>query len=255
MELDPVRIMADIVSWTETSTAQLLDDAHIHNALVFIGTLVLATAAVIRLLQYGLGSLGAGQTNKALGASEYSDAAFINERRHIFHTAWSFVGHGLSLPNCGDYLAVEVLSTSVLVVRQEDGGLKAFHNVCRHRGAQLISGEEADGGTALGNTTCFRCPYHAWTYGLDGSLKKVTYAGDTGLNKSECRSSLGLLPVRLEELHGMIFIALSDRAPPFEPFRAQVRAYVAAYDSVPNPRGLLPHASARPSTSPLLLST
>ena len=104
----------------------------------------------------------------------------------------------VALPNTGDYIARPVGGVPVIVVRHEDGGLRAFRNACRHRGVTL-----AEGG---GCTRVFTCPYHGWAYGLDGALQHVPHeSGFPGLD----RDAYGLVPLHgVTEQGGLIFVSI-----------------------------------------------
>jgi choline monooxygenase len=93
----------------------------------------------------------------------YTDPAILEaEQRSVFGRTWQYVGQADSLRTPGSYLACEVTGEPILVARGKDGGLRAFSNVCRHRGAVLCEG--------AGQAPVIRCPYHAWTYSLEGRL-------------------------------------------------------------------------------------
>lgn len=104
----------------------------------------------------------------------------------------------IALPNTGDYIARPVGGVPIIVVRHEDGGLRAFRNACRHRGVTLAQGQ--------GCTRVFTCGYHGWAYGLDGALRHVPHEyGFPGLNKAEH----GLIPVdSVTERGGLIFVSI-----------------------------------------------
>ena len=113
-----------------------------------------------------------------------------------------------ALPEAGSYIARTTVGTPLLVVRGSDGIVRGFRNACRHRGMKLADGE--------GCARAFACPYHAWTYGLDGSLRHVPgEAGFPGLDKE----THGLVPVTVHEKGGIVFVthfldqvyAVSDR--------------------------------------------
>jgi phenylpropionate dioxygenase-like ring-hydroxylating dioxygenase large terminal subunit len=100
-----------------------------------------------------------------------------------------------ALPEAGSFLAREAAGTPLLAVRGDDGRVRAFRNACRHRGTQLASG--------TGCTRAFACPYHAWTYGLDGALRHLPHEhGFPGLDKAQH----GLVPVAAEERLGLVFV-------------------------------------------------
>src|SRR5215472_1547503 len=100
-----------------------------------------------------------------------SDDFFSRERERIFCRQWFCAGREASVANPGDYRAIDVAGESVVLVRGSDGVLRGFYNVCRHRGSQLVAPSE--GGGCFGKT--IRCPYHSWTYELDGSLRTAPF--------------------------------------------------------------------------------
>jgi choline monooxygenase len=126
------------------------------------------------------------------------------EQQAIFARTWQLAGHIADVATSGRYLTAHVGDESVLVVRGEDGQLRAFRNVCRHRAARLREGR-GDCGKAL------RCPYHGWTYRTDGSLIGVPEGrGFDGLDKR----LLPLMPARVEEFAGLLFVNLDLDAEP-----------------------------------------
>jgi glycine betaine catabolism A len=126
----------------------------------------------------------------------------------VWRTGWLFAGHTCEIPRTGDYFSVQVDSESVLVLRDEQGRLHAVHNVCRHRGSMICEAPS-------GHVHRLVCPYHQWTYGLDGSLLACRGMQD-GLDKSQ----LSLRPVAIEEVEGLIFISLAAAPNPFAAARA-----------------------------------
>ena len=140
----------------------------------------------------------------SLPAWTYADPEFFAaERERVFAPSWQIVCHESDIPAAGDWRSVEIVGESVIVVRQKDGGLRAFANVCRHRGSRILDG---DGGCAKKLT----CPYHAWTYELDGRLSGVPDAASyPGLDKARH----GLEPVTLESWRGFVFVRLVDEGP------------------------------------------
>lgn len=116
----------------------------------------------------------------------------------IWRRGWLFAGHSCQIPKPGDYFLYEVDSDSVIITRGDDGAVKAFHNVCRHRGSLVCTEPE-------GHVHRFICPYHQWAYGRDGRL--ITWRGmQDGLDKSQ----LGLRTVPVQEVEGLIFISLAE---------------------------------------------
>ena len=101
----------------------------------------------------------------ALPGAVYKDPAVYElEIRHIMLKSWHYVGHHSMVPERGDYFLFEMAGESVIVVRDGEGGVNAFMNVCRHRGSRICD-------ATAGHESRFTCRYHGWTYGLDGSLK------------------------------------------------------------------------------------
>ena len=130
---------------------------------------------------------------------------FRTEQEKIFEVEWAFVGRADTVSRPGDVLRVEVGTESVIVVRGRDGGLRGFLNVCRHRGARLCLTEQTNVGRAI------RCPYHAWTYGLDGQL--ITAPNWDAMPDLD-RSRYGLGPVAVEVWNGLIWVNLDPAATP-----------------------------------------
>ncbi|MFI5010718.1 MAG: SRPBCC family protein [Hyphomicrobiales bacterium] len=119
----------------------------------------------------------------------------------IFARHWIFAGVEAEAPQPGDYRKLDIGVHSVILVRGDDGEMRAFHNVCRHRGAQLVTAER-------GRVIRFVCPYHQWTYKRDGALINARQMG-SDFDKS-CH---GLKPVHLRSIGGLLFICLADEAP------------------------------------------
>lgn len=119
----------------------------------------------------------------------------------IWRGGWLFAGHACEIPHAGDYFVFECDTDSVIVVRQPDGGIGAFYNVCRHRGS-IIATEPR------GSRKSFICPYHQWTYGLDGSLLHCRNM-PVEIDKSE----LGLHTVHARNLEGLIYLSFAQDPP------------------------------------------
>jgi phenylpropionate dioxygenase-like ring-hydroxylating dioxygenase large terminal subunit len=126
------------------------------------------------------------------------------ERKAIFMRTWLHIGHVCELPEPGNFIvrAVEFAKASLLITRGKDGAVRAFHNVCTHRGTQLVP-EETEG-----KRNQFSCPYHRWTFGSDGKLLSAPDFERFHLKKEDC----SLKAVQCGVLAGMIFINL-DPAP------------------------------------------
>ena len=161
-----------------------------------------------------------GPVARGLPAAAYtSEAFFALESERIFSESWVFAGFAHELPRAGDVAPTTVAGRPVLLVRDTERRIRAFHNVCRHRCLKLVD-ERRNVGRAI------RCPYHSWTYGLDGTLHVAPYFGGrdpravpTGFD----RRQHGLVPVRSATWHDWIFVDLKGGAPPLEDFVAPLR--------------------------------
>ncbi len=156
----------------------------------------------------------------ALAARFYRDPAIAeSEEERIFARSWQLVAHVSQLPHAGDYLTGTAGSQPVLVLRDEEGRLRAFRNVCRHRGSRLLNGSGQCG-------KAIRCLYHGWTYRLDGELIGVPEGRTIAdLDKSE----LGLFPARVETLCGLVFVNLDVHARPLSEQVAGLPERLAPY--------------------------
>jgi Rieske 2Fe-2S family protein len=130
----------------------------------------------------------------------FSAEIFQREQERIFFREWFCAGREEELTEPGDYLVLDVVGESVLVVRTREGRLAAHYNVCRHRGSRLVL-EGCKGRFGSG----IRCPYHSWTYTLDGALHTAPFLDQDDL----ARADLGLHPVGLECWGGFIFVNLT----------------------------------------------
>ncbi|MHA6204091.1 aromatic ring-hydroxylating oxygenase subunit alpha [Dyella soli] len=141
-----------------------------------------------------------------LPARFYTDARMVAlDARAIFARSWQLVCHQSQLAGTGDHVVTDIAGLPLLVVRGEDGTIRGFHNVCRHRAGPIASCD-GKGAKAL------RCRYHGWTYGLDGVLRGAPEMGRTpDFNPSDIR----LPEVRVQVWQGLVFVAISD-APPFD---------------------------------------
>ncbi|MGZ5021643.1 MAG: aromatic ring-hydroxylating oxygenase subunit alpha [Chthoniobacterales bacterium] len=135
-----------------------------------------------------------------------SPDVFAEERSTIFSRQWVCVGHQSQLVDAGDYFVREVAGESLVVVRDQKGVIRGFYNVCRHRGTRLCE-------NASGHASAIQCPYHAWTYALDGRLIGAPHMDDVaGFAKTDY--SLGAVHLGLWE--GFIFVNLADDPTPLE---------------------------------------
>lgn len=131
---------------------------------------------------------------------------FDREQENIFGRHWVLAGHQKEIAQPGDYFVREVTGESVIVARDKAGEVRAFYNVCRHRGTRLC--EEASG-----HAPAIQCPYHAWTYGLDGRLVGAPHMDEVrGFN----RNDYSLYPVKVGVWEGFIFVNLAEDPEPLE---------------------------------------
>ena len=160
------------------------------------------------------------------GAAYTSEAFFALENERIFADSWVFVGFAHELPRAGDVRPVTVAGQPVLLARDSKRRVRAFHNVCRHRNLKLVD--------APGNVgRAIRCPYHSWTYGLDGALHIAPYFGGREPRAAPAgfdRKRHGLVPVRTATWHDWVFVDLNGAAPPFADFVAPVQGRLEGLD-------------------------
>jgi len=157
----------------------------------------------------------------SLPAWIYRDPEFFEaERRAVFRPSWQLICHLSDIPRPGDYHVLELLGESLLVVRGVDGKAHSFHNVCRHRAARLLDGPSGNCGTRIS------CPYHRWTYALDGRLLAVPHLKDfPGLDMQ----LHGLVPLEQEVFMGFIFVRLEPGLPGVAEMLAPYGGELAAY--------------------------
>ena len=156
--------------------------------------------------------------NYSLEQPLYSRADVLDlELDRIFRRCWLFVGHGCEIPNPGDYMLFEVGPDSNILCRGNDGGIRGFHNTCRHRGSRIAV-------ESRGTVKRFVCPYHNWAYDLDGALVSALYMGDA-FDKS-CHE---LHAVQVENLEDFLFISLADAPPSFDRAHALVGPHLRPY--------------------------
>ena len=139
---------------------------------------------------------------------------FALEQQHFFANTWNYLGHASQVPESGDYVAVEIAGRPLVLVRQADGGLRVLYNRCAHKGTQLVS-------DACGNTgKFFRCPYHAWTYKLDGAPLAVPIkSGYEGTRLKECESGQGIVALKNVAVYrDFVFVKIGEAGPGFEAY-------------------------------------
>ena len=164
-----------------------------------------------------------------LGGAHYTNPEiFAAEQEHVFEAMWFCAARSTDMAGPGQFKKVQVGRESVLLVRGRDGMLRAFLNVCRHRGAQLCT--EAEGEVKRN----LRCPYHSWTYGLDGRL---TAAPNLGTLTDEAgapidRYRYGLVPVALTEWLGYAWVCLAEDPPAFDDVIAETTRILGDVDAI-----------------------
>ncbi|PZO89758.1 MAG: aromatic ring-hydroxylating dioxygenase subunit alpha [Sphingomonas sanxanigenens] len=155
----------------------------------------------------------------SLPAWTYSDQDFFNaEIQQVMRPSWQVVCHISDIPDHGDFHTLDYIGESIVVVRTREGGVNAFTNVCRHRGARLVDGPS-------GCAKKLICPYHAWAYELDGRLTGVPMRETYGIDMARH----GLTPVELEIWRGFIFVRLEGGGPSvaemMRPYEHEVEPY------------------------------
>lgn len=147
-----------------------------------------------------------------------SDELFALEQERFFASTWLYVGHASQVPNTGDYWALELAGRPVMMVRQAEGTVRVFYNRCAHKGSRLVTDESGNAGKF------FRCPYHAWTYKLDGAPLAIPLkSGYEGTRLKECESGRGLVELKNTAVYrDFVFVRLADRGPGFEDYFGEV---------------------------------
>jgi phenylpropionate dioxygenase-like ring-hydroxylating dioxygenase large terminal subunit len=157
---------------------------------------------------------------RTLPAWAYRSPEFFQaERREIFTRDWLLIGHVSQVQQPGDYVSMTIAGEPIAVVRGADGKLRAFSNVCRHRAARVLDGA-GNCGKAM------RCPYHGWTYGLDGRLLAIPEkTGFTGFDKD----ANGLWPLSVGVAAGFVFASLNPEPEPLSEYLGPFERWMAPY--------------------------
>ena len=157
--------------------------------------------------------------SSSIGANCYRDPRFLAvEREQIFHRSWQFLCHEEKLREPGSYVATDVQGQSIFAARDREGELRAFYNVCKHRGHELLRGE--------GRGSVIACPYHAWVYNLDGSLRKARRSELIENFKAE---DVCLTQVRVEVFCHLVFVNLDLEAAPLTEQSGDLGAEIMGY--------------------------
>ncbi|MBS35672.1 MAG: ring-hydroxylating oxygenase subunit alpha [Thiotrichales bacterium] len=165
-------------------------------------------------------------TTSRLPARFYLDASILElEKRKVFANTWQLAGHAADLATPGCYQVANLLGDQLVLIRGDDGVIRGFHNICRHRGHELLKG--------AGCTRRITCPYHAWTYDLDGTLLHARNGEHVASFRPEDHA---LKPIRVEEFLGLVMFNLDLDAPAFQEQFAgledEVRQYVPRLDEL-----------------------
>lgn len=160
-------------------------------------------------------------TSTTLPGWVYNSSAFLElEKEHLFRTNWLCIGHVCEIPEPGDYLTLDVADERVFVIRDQANELHALHNVCRHRASRLVSGNSGHCEGVL------VCPYHGWSYDLDGALRGVPAEESF---ESLDKRAIRLPAVELEQWMGLLFVRIGSTGPAvrtvMQPFDDELRPY------------------------------
>ena len=159
------------------------------------------------------------KADHSLPQAFYTDPdIYAADLRHVWYRDWLFALPAVEIPRTGNFVTLQIGAYGVIVVRGADGAIRAFHNSCRHRGSRVCS-------AAKGSAPKLVCPYHQWTYELDGRL---LYARDMGPEFDAAQH--GLKPVHCREASGMVFLCLADTAPDFAGVAAEAARYIGPHD-------------------------
>ncbi|MBN9384275.1 MAG: aromatic ring-hydroxylating dioxygenase subunit alpha [Chitinophagaceae bacterium] len=140
------------------------------------------------------------------------------ESEKIWKRDWLFAGFTCEIPLPGDYITYTVFNHSAVIIRDDDGGIYAHHNTCRHRGSVICTEER-------GNEPDLKCPYHHWVYEKNGRLRSARM-----MDKDFDRGAFGLHPVHVSILSGVIFICFANDPPDFSRVRSDLAPYLDTYD-------------------------
>jgi glycine betaine catabolism A len=147
-----------------------------------------------------------------------SEEAFEFDAQVMLKSVWLYACTVAHVKNPGDYFVFEVANNSIIIVRGRDNEVRAFWNSCRHRGSKICLEQN-------GSAPRLMCPYHQWTYGLDGKLLAAR-----NMAEDFDKADHGLNPVALENVGGLIFICMADSPPPIDRVKADISEQIAIYD-------------------------
>jgi Rieske 2Fe-2S family protein len=145
--------------------------------------------------------------------------AYAADLEHIFHREWIFVGHDCEIASPGDYITAQIGLYPLIIIRGDDRSIRALHNSCRHRGARLCDGAQGHAHRRI------VCPYHQWSYGLDGRLARAR-----DLTGKLDPVEYGLRQAHVTSVGGMLFASVAREAPDVAPLRETIEPYLAPFD-------------------------
>lgn len=160
--------------------------------------------------------------NRRLGYSLpqpfYTDPEFFRlDMENIWYREWLFAGHDCEIAKPGDFFTMQVGAYNLIVIRGQDGGIRALHNSCRHRGSRICTTEH-------GSAKRLICPYHQWVYNSDGTLARARQ-----MDGEVDKAGLGLKQAHCETVGGYIFVCVAQHAPDFAPFRSHALPFLAPH--------------------------
>lgn len=147
-----------------------------------------------------------------------SQEAFEFDTQVMLKSVWLYAGTVAHVKKPGDFFLFELANNSIIIVRGKDMQVRAFYNSCRHRGARVCQERS-------GHSPRLMCPYHQWTYNLDGSLLAAR-----GMAEGFSKGEHGLVPVALENIGGLLFVCMSDNPPPIDQVKKDIAGQIAVYD-------------------------
>ncbi|WP_200926324.1 aromatic ring-hydroxylating oxygenase subunit alpha [Sphaerimonospora mesophila] len=179
----------------------------------------MAPVTIDDVRRVGTGFHESPDRSMSLRAEAYTDPRWLEaDMRAIFARTWQWTCHVEKLASPGSYVSATVAGMPIAIVRDRDGALRAFYNVCKHRAHELLTGS--------GTTRNIVCPYHAWTYGLDGQLKAARRADKMAtFDKSE----ICLDQVQVEEFGGFVYVNLDPAAAPLREQAGDLAAEIARW--------------------------
>lgn len=189
----------------------------LNSKLNFMCSLIVGLTPIYKNITMFLAGI---DTNFTLPPRFYtSNEIFEAELERIFYSRWIYVACEADIPKPGDYVALKLGARSFFLQRTGSGEVRGFYNVCRHRGHELVAGEK-------GNCRRLICPYHNWTYDLNGNLLHAR-----GMNPDFPKEDFRLNPIYVEVIGGLIYVCLNSPAPPdIEEVRSKLTPYLAPYE-------------------------